>query len=155
MTPPTAGAIEIERGGDENTTINHGDRRYDDGVGRHDDDDGRHNNSKGRHGDGKRQQGDRRYDDGKGQHDDGDGRHGDSKGRHGDGKRQQGDRRRRRGDGEASTRQRRGKTDAKAIGYGAAGGRDNKAINKRKQIIDKYSTNNNQTLTHLFCLISA
>ena len=59
------------------------------------------------------------------------------------------------GNDKASTRQRRGNKDAKAIGYGAAGGRDNKAINKRKQIIDKYSTNNNQTLTHLFCLISA
>jgi hypothetical protein len=38
------------------------------------------------------------------------------------------------GNGEASTRQRRGKKDAKAIGYGAAGGRDNEAIIKRKQI---------------------
>ena len=38
--------------------------------------------------------------------------------------------RRRRGDGEASTRQRRGKKDSKAIGYGAAGGRGNEAINK-------------------------
>jgi hypothetical protein len=39
--------------------------------------------------------------------------------------------RRRRGDGEATTRQRRGNKDAKAIGYGAAGGRGNKAIDKR------------------------
>jgi hypothetical protein len=39
--------------------------------------------------------------------------------------------RRRQGDGEATTRQRRGNKDAKAIGYGAAGGRDNKAIDKR------------------------
>ena len=42
------------------------------------------------------------------------------------------------GDGEASTRQRRGKKDAKSIGCGVAGGRDNEAINKRKQIIDKF-----------------
>ena len=42
------------------------------------------------------------------------------------------------GDGKANTRQRRGKKDVKAIGYGAAGGRDNEAINKRKQIIDKF-----------------
>ena len=70
VTPSTTGAIEIERGGDENTTINHGDRRYDDGDGRHndsndgrhDDGDGRHDDSKGQHSDGKRQQGDRRYD---------------------------------------------------------------------------------------------
>ena len=48
--------------------------------------------------------------------------------------------RRRRGDGEASTRQRRGNKDAKAIGYGAAGGRGNEAINKRitNILIDKY-----------------
>ena len=42
--------------------------------------------------------------------------------------------RRRRGDGEATataTRQRRGNKDAKAIGYGATGGRGNEAINKR------------------------
>ena len=39
--------------------------------------------------------------------------------------------RRRRGDGKATTRQRRGNKDAKAIGYGAAGGRGNKAIDKR------------------------
>jgi hypothetical protein len=37
-----------------------------------------------------------------------------------------------RGNGKASTRQRQGnKKDAKATGYGAAGGRGNKAINKR------------------------
>jgi hypothetical protein len=47
--------------------------------------------------------------------------------------------RRRRGDGEASTRQRRGNKDAKAIGYGAAGGRGNEALNKR-------ITNNRQIL---------
>jgi hypothetical protein len=38
------------------------------------------------------------------------------------------------GDGEAmvmATRQRQGNTDAKAIGYGATGGRGNVAINKR------------------------
>ena len=57
-------------------------------------------------------------------YDDGDGRHGDSKGQHGNGKRQQGDRRQRRGEYKATTRQK----DAKAIGYGAAGGRDNEAI---------------------------
>ncbi len=39
--------------------------------------------------------------------------------------------RQRRGNGEAITRQRRGNKDAKAIGYGAAGGRGNEAINKR------------------------
>ena len=39
--------------------------------------------------------------------------------------------RRRRGDSEATTRQRRGNKDAKAIGYGAAGGRGNEAIDKR------------------------
>jgi hypothetical protein len=39
--------------------------------------------------------------------------------------------RRRRGDGEASTRQRQGNKDAKAIGYGAAGGRGDEAINTR------------------------
>jgi hypothetical protein len=39
--------------------------------------------------------------------------------------------RQRRGDGEASTRQRQGNKDAKAIGYGAAGGSGNEAINKR------------------------
>jgi len=39
--------------------------------------------------------------------------------------------RRRRGDGEATTRQRRGNKDAKAISYGTAGGRGNKAIDKR------------------------
>ena len=39
--------------------------------------------------------------------------------------------RRRQGDGEATTKQRRGNKDAKAIGYGAAGGRGNEAINKR------------------------
>ncbi len=39
--------------------------------------------------------------------------------------------RRRRGDAEASTRLRRGYKDVKAIGYGAAGGRGNKTINKR------------------------
>jgi hypothetical protein len=40
--------------------------------------------------------------------------------------------RRRRGDGEATatTRQRRGNKDAKAIGYGTAGGRVNEAIDK-------------------------
>ncbi len=37
----------------------------------------------------------------------------------------------RRGDGDATTRQRRGNKDVKAIGYGAAGGRGNKAIDKR------------------------
>jgi hypothetical protein len=47
--------------------------------------------------------------------------------------------RRRRGDGEASTRQPRGNKDAKAIGYGAAGGRGNEALNKR-------ITNNRQIL---------
>jgi hypothetical protein len=47
--------------------------------------------------------------------------------------------RRRRGDGEVSTRQQRGNKDAKAIGYGAAGGRGNEAINKR-------ITNNRQIL---------
>ena len=57
VTPPTTGAIEIERGGDEkkqSTTAagkgKQGDRRHDDGN-------GRHNDSKGRHGNGKRQQG--------------------------------------------------------------------------------------------------
>ena len=49
--------------------------------------------------------------------------------------------------GEATTRQRRGEykatsrqKDAKAIGYGAAGGRGNEAINKRiiNILIDKY-----------------
>jgi hypothetical protein len=40
--------------------------------------------------------------------------------------------RQRRGNGKASTRQRQGnKKYAKATGYGAAGGRGNKAINKR------------------------
>ena len=39
--------------------------------------------------------------------------------------------RRWRGDGEVTTRQRRGNKDVKAIGYGAAGGRGNKAIDKR------------------------
>ena len=39
--------------------------------------------------------------------------------------------RRRRGDGEATTRQQRGNNDAKAVGYGAAGDRGNKAIDKR------------------------
>jgi hypothetical protein len=39
--------------------------------------------------------------------------------------------RRQRGDGEATTRQRQGNKDVKAIGYGAAGGRGNKAIDKR------------------------
>jgi hypothetical protein len=58
VTPPTTGAIEIERGGDENITINHGCRQGKQGNRRHDDGDGRHDNSKGRHGDGKRQQGD-------------------------------------------------------------------------------------------------
>ena len=52
------------------------------------------------------------------------------KGGRGDGeataRRQQGD-----GDGEATTRQRQGSKDAKAIGYGAAVGRGNKAIDKR------------------------
>ena len=52
-----------------------------------------------------------------------------------DGDRRRGDgeamARRRQGDGEATTRQRRGNKDEKAIGYGAAGGRDNKAIDKR------------------------
>ncbi len=38
--------------------------------------------------------------------------------------------RRRRGDGKATTRQRRGNKDVKAIGYGAAGGRGNEAIDK-------------------------
>jgi hypothetical protein len=48
--------------------------------------------------------------------------------------------RRRRGNGEASTRQRRGKKYVKAIGYGAAGGRGNEAINKRitNIVIGKY-----------------
>jgi len=49
MGEATAG--KIEQGGDENTTINHGDRRYDDGDRRHDDGDGRHDNR--RHDDGK------------------------------------------------------------------------------------------------------
>jgi len=39
--------------------------------------------------------------------------------------------RRRRGNGEVTTRQRQGNKDAKAIGYGTAGGRGNKAIDKR------------------------
>ena len=39
--------------------------------------------------------------------------------------------RRRQGDGKATTRQQRGNKDAKAIGFGAAGGRGNKAINKQ------------------------
>ena len=80
---------------------------------------------------GKGKQGDGWHDDGKGLHDDG-------KRQQGDGKRQQGDRRRRRGDCKAKARRRRGKKDVKAIGYGATGGRDNEAINKRKQIIDKF-----------------
>ncbi len=42
-----------------------------------------------------------------------------------------GRRKRGRGEGEASTMQRRGNKDAKAIGYGAAGGRGNEAIDKR------------------------
>ena len=41
--------------------------------------------------------------------------------------------RRRRGDGEATTRQRQGNKDVKAIGYGAAGGRGNKAINNQQE----------------------
>ena len=83
VTPPTTGAIEIERGGDENITINHG---YD-GDGQHNDGDGRHDDGKGgargsrvsggtttltggrRHDDGKGQQGDMRHDDGDGRHD--------------------------------------------------------------------------------------
>ena len=39
--------------------------------------------------------------------------------------------RQRRGNGEETKRQQRGNKDAKAIGYGAAGGRGNKAIDKR------------------------
>ena len=95
VTPPTTGAIEIERGGDENITINHGCRHNGDG---------RHDDSKGWHGDGKRQQGDGQHDDGDGRHDDGKGqqgvrRHDNGDGRHDDGKGQQGDRRHDDGDG--------------------------------------------------------
>ena len=39
--------------------------------------------------------------------------------------------RQRRGNDEATTRQQRGNKDVKAIGYGAADGRGNKAIDKR------------------------
>ncbi len=50
--------------------------------------------------------------------------------------------RRRQGNGKATTRQQRGNKDAKAIGYGAAGGRGNEAINKRitNNINNKYQT---------------
>jgi len=37
----------------------------------------------------------------------------------------------RQGDSKATARQRRGNKDARAIGYGAAGGRGNEAIDKR------------------------
>ena len=63
------------------------------------------------------------------------GRDDDDGGRKGGARRRRGDgeatARRRQGDGEATTRQRQGSKDAKAIGYGAAGGRGNKAIDKR------------------------
>ena len=63
----------------------------------------------------------------------GDGGRDDDNGRR-KGGRGDGEARRRLGDNEATTtatRQRRGNKDAKAIGYGAAGGRGNEAIDKR------------------------
>jgi len=61
--------------------------------------------------------------------------------------------RRRQEDGKKTTRQRRGNKDAKAISYGTAGGRGNKAIDKR--ITNTIFNNKSELGTHLFCLISA
>ena len=56
VTPPMTSAIEIEQGGDENITINHGCRQGEAGQQAADD-------SKGQNGSGKRQQGERQNND--------------------------------------------------------------------------------------------
>jgi hypothetical protein len=74
---------------------------------------------------------------GRGRDDDNGGQKGGARQRQGDGKatarrgKYKATTRRVQGNDKASTRQRRGNKDAKAIGYGAAGGRGNEAINKR------------------------
>ena len=60
-----------------------------------------------------------------------------------------------RGDYKATTRQQRGNKDATAIGYGAAGGRGNEAIDKRITNNIVVFNNKSDLCAHLSCLISA